>query len=36
MFSKDPICMSFAQGDLRALAMLEPKLIMPELLERAY
>ncbi|TFK41322.1 hypothetical protein BDQ12DRAFT_768249 [Crucibulum laeve] len=36
MFSKDPICMSFAQGALRSLSMLEPNLIMPELLERAY
>ncbi|KAF9568547.1 hypothetical protein CPC08DRAFT_654918 [Agrocybe pediades] len=36
MFSKDPVCMSYAQGALRTLAMLEPSLIMPELLERAY
>ncbi|KAF8971500.1 armadillo-type protein [Flammula alnicola] len=36
MFSKDPVCMSYAQGALRSLAMLEPSLIMPELLERAY
>jgi len=36
MFSKDPVCMSYAQGALRSLAMLEPNLIMPELLERAY
>ncbi len=28
--------MSFAQGALRSLAMLEPQVIMPELLERAY
>ena len=28
--------MSYAQGALRSLAMLEPNLIMPELLERAY
>jgi hypothetical protein len=28
--------MSYAQGALRSLAMLEPTLIMPELLERAY
>ena len=28
--------MSYAQGALRSLAMLEPDLIMPELLERAY
>jgi proteasome activator subunit 4 len=36
MFSKDPMCMSFAQGSLRSMALLEPELIMPELLERAY
>ncbi|KAF8213422.1 hypothetical protein K438DRAFT_1750713 [Mycena galopus ATCC 62051] len=36
MFSKDPISMGFAQSTLRALAVLEPSLIMPELLERAY
>lgn len=36
MFSKDPMAMSYAQGALRALAMLEPSLLMPELLERAY
>ena len=36
MFSKDPVCMSYAQGALRSLAMLEPSIIMPELLERAY
>ncbi|KAF9015006.1 hypothetical protein BDQ17DRAFT_1418131 [Cyathus striatus] len=36
MFAKDPIATSFAQGALRALAMLEPDLIMPDLLERAY
>ncbi|KAJ7225864.1 hypothetical protein GGX14DRAFT_422660 [Mycena pura] len=36
MFSKDPVSMSCAQATLRAMAMLEPSLIMPELLERAY
>ncbi|TFK23084.1 ARM repeat-containing protein [Coprinopsis marcescibilis] len=36
MFSKDPTSASYAQGALRTLAVLEPKLIMPELLERAY
>ncbi|GJJ09464.1 hypothetical protein Clacol_003687 [Clathrus columnatus] len=36
MFSKDPISMSFAQGALRIMAILEPSLIMPEILERAY
>jgi proteasome activator subunit 4 len=28
--------MSFAQGALRAMALLEPGLIMPDVLERAY
>ncbi|THH18097.1 hypothetical protein EW146_g2829 [Bondarzewia mesenterica] len=36
MFSKDPLSMSHAQSSLRFLAMLEPGLVMPELLERAY
>jgi proteasome activator subunit 4 len=36
MFSKDPLSMSYSQGALRSLAMLEPSIIMPELLERAY
>jgi proteasome activator subunit 4 len=36
MFSKDPSTMSSAQGTMRYLAMLEPSIIMPELLERAY
>lgn len=36
MFSKDALAMSFSQGALRALAMLEPNLVMPELLDRAY
>ena len=36
MFSKDPLSMSFAQGALRAMALLEPGLIMPDVLERAY
>ncbi|KAJ6627278.1 hypothetical protein B0H10DRAFT_1780024 [Mycena sp. CBHHK59/15] len=36
MFSKDPLSMGCAQSSLRAMAMLEPGLIMPELLERAY
>ncbi|KAG6820769.1 hypothetical protein H0H93_012033 [Arthromyces matolae] len=36
MFSKDPTSASFAQNSLRVLAMLEPGLVMPELLERAY
>ncbi|EGO02735.1 hypothetical protein SERLA73DRAFT_102663 [Serpula lacrymans var. lacrymans S7.3] len=36
MFSKDPLSLGYAQGALRNLALLEPGLIMPELLERAY
>lgn len=28
--------MSYAQGALRSMALLEPALVMPELLERAY
>ncbi|GJE87739.1 proteasome-substrate-size regulator, mid region domain-containing protein [Phanerochaete sordida] len=36
MFSKDPISATYAQGALRALAMLDANLIMPEILERAY
>lgn len=36
MFCKDIVSPTYAQGALRAMAMLEPGLIMPELLERAY
>jgi proteasome activator subunit 4 len=36
MFSKDPISMGLAQSALRSLAFLEPALVMPDLLERAY
>lgn len=36
MFSKDPVAASYAQGSLRTMALLDPDLIMPELLERAY
>ncbi|EFI28574.1 hypothetical protein CC1G_13601 [Coprinopsis cinerea okayama7 len=36
MFAKDAVSASYAQGALRTLAMLEPKLVMPELLDRAY
>ncbi|KAK7678491.1 hypothetical protein QCA50_018552 [Cerrena zonata] len=36
MFAKDPLSSSYAQGALQLLAMLEPNLVMPELLERAY
>ncbi|KAF9073820.1 hypothetical protein BDP27DRAFT_1318212 [Rhodocollybia butyracea] len=36
MFSKDPMSLGLTQGALRILAMLEPSLIMPDLLERSY
>lgn len=36
MFSKDHVAMTFAQGALRTMTLLEPNLLMPELLERAY
>lgn len=36
MFSKDPVSMGLAQSALRSLAFMEPALVMPDLLERAY
>jgi proteasome activator subunit 4 len=36
MFSKDAVSIRLARGALRSLAFLEPALVMPELLERAY
>ncbi|KAF8559342.1 hypothetical protein OG21DRAFT_1402974 [Imleria badia] len=36
MFSKDPLSLAMTQGALRVMAQLEPTLVMPELLERAY
>ncbi|KAL5534546.1 hypothetical protein ACEPAG_1009 [Sanghuangporus baumii] len=36
LFAKDPIAMGFAQAALRSIALLEPGLVMPQLLERAY
>jgi proteasome activator subunit 4 len=36
MFDKDPISMGYTQAAIRCLATLEPSLIMPELLDRAY
>lgn len=36
LFAKDPISMGMAQAALRTMALLEPNLIMPQLLERAY
>lgn len=36
MFSKDPLSMASAQASLHTMAMLQPDLIMPEILERAY
>jgi proteasome activator subunit 4 len=35
MFSKDPMSASFTQISLRALAILEPGLVMPQIVERA-
>lgn len=36
LFAKDPVSMGLAQNALRCMAMLEPGLVMPQLLERAY
>lgn len=36
MFSKDPLATAFAQSALRTMAMLEPNLIMPQIIEKAY
>lgn len=36
MFSKDPVTMSYVLSAIRAMSILEPNLIMPDLLERAY
>ncbi|KAE9410730.1 ARM repeat-containing protein [Gymnopus androsaceus JB14] len=36
MFSKDPLSMGLAQASLRILSILEPSLMMPELLDRSY
>lgn len=36
MFSKDAVSSSYAQSALRVMAILEPAMVMPELLERAY
>lgn len=36
MFSKDTLSLAMTQGALRVMAQLEPTLVMPELLERAY
>ncbi|KAI0702440.1 ARM repeat-containing protein [Cytidiella melzeri] len=36
IFAKDPISATYSQGALRILALLEPSIIMPEILERAY
>ncbi|KAG9314593.1 hypothetical protein JVU11DRAFT_5396 [Chiua virens] len=36
MFSKDSLSLAMTQGALRVMAQLEPTLVMPELLERAY
>ncbi|KAI0343973.1 ARM repeat-containing protein [Trametopsis cervina] len=36
IFAKDPISATYSQGALRILALLEPNLVMPDILERAY
>ncbi|KAG6869165.1 hypothetical protein C0993_012264 [Termitomyces sp. T159_Od127] len=36
MFSKNEVSASYAQSSLRVMAILEPGMVMPELLERAY
>lgn len=36
MFSKDPICATYAQTTLKYLGALEPQVIMPLVMERAY
>lgn len=36
MFSKDPLSLAMTQAALRVMSQLEPTLVMPELLERAY
>ncbi|KAL7285729.1 hypothetical protein ACG7TL_000834 [Trametes sanguinea] len=36
MFSKDPFTISYSQAAIRSMALLEPALVMPEILERAY
>ena len=36
MFSKDPVSTTLAQATLKTLSVLEPNIIMPAILERAY
>ena len=36
MFSKDPISMALAHSALRPIALLEPNLVMSDIVERAY
>ena len=36
MFSKDPISIALAHASLKTLAALEPNIIMPSIIERAY
>ena len=36
LFAKDLVSMGLAQGALRSMSLLEPALVMPQLLERAY
>ncbi|KAI0961210.1 hypothetical protein AcV7_000369 [Taiwanofungus camphoratus] len=36
MFAKDPFSLSYSQSALRSMAFIEPNMVMPDLLERAY
>jgi proteasome activator subunit 4 len=36
MFSKDPMAMGAAQASLHTMALIQPDMIMPDILERAY
>ena len=36
MFSKDPFTISYSQAAMRSMTLLEPNLVMPEIIERAY
>ncbi|KDQ20580.1 hypothetical protein BOTBODRAFT_169318 [Botryobasidium botryosum FD-172 SS1] len=36
MFSKDPMATALAQGALKSMSLLEPDLVMPDILERTY
>lgn len=36
IFSKDPMSAALAQGAIKSMSILEPSIIMPAILERAY